>query len=137
MQLTWLGSAGSVNLTRQTFTVIVMLVCSFFVYSTALEIATYPYPIGEAPLILPILKFAGNLLFVVWAMYSLCRTRQTVRERFQIPEQYCKGCEDICCATFCSCCVTAQLMRHTGEYEQYPGVCCNQTGLPPGTPMVI
>ena len=114
-----------------------MLVAAFLVYSTALEIAALPYPVGEGPIVFPILKFMGNLLFTLWAVYSLCKTRQTLRERFQIPEKHCAGCEDLCCAAFCGCCAVSQMMRHTGEYENYPGTCCNATGHPPGTPLVV
>ena len=137
LQLTWLGLPGPLNKTRQTFTVVVMLVAAFLVYSTALEIAALPYPVGEGPIVFPILKFMGNLLFTLWAVYSLCKTRQTLRERFQIPEKHCAGCEDLCCAAFCGCCAVSQMMRHTGEYENYPGTCCNATGHPPGTPLVV
>jgi Cys-rich protein (TIGR01571 family) len=137
MQLTWLGTAGPLNRTRQTFFVVLLLVVAFFVYSTALEIASIPYEVGDAPTFIESLKLAGNLLFSLWAMYALCRTRETVRARYQIPEERCKGCEDLCCSVFCGCCAVAQMMRHTGEYENYPAVCCSATGHPPGTPLVV
>jgi Cys-rich protein (TIGR01571 family) len=137
MQLTWLGQPGAITRTRQTFLVVAILVFSFFVYCTALEIAAMPYEMGQEPTFIPALKFAGNLLFTVWAVYALCRTRQNVRARFQIPEENCKGCEDCCCAFWCGCCVAAQMLRHTGEYETYPGTCLSATGHPPGTPLVV
>jgi len=137
MQLTWLGEYGTTASIQNTFKVICILVSSFYVYSTALELAALPYAIGEAPGMIPALKFFGNFLFSVWALYSLCRTRENVRARYQIPEQRCVGCEDLCCSLWCAPCTTAQLMRHTGEYENYPGVCCSKTGHPPGTPLVV
>lgn len=137
LQLTWLGSPGPLNRTRQTFFVVLLLVASFFVYSSALEIASIPYPIGEAPQFLAGLKFAGNFLFSIWALVALCKTRETLRARYQIPEEHCIGCEDVCCAAFCSCCAVSQMLRHTGEYENYPGVCCSATGHPPGTPLMV
>lgn len=137
MQLTWLGGPGPLNRTQQTFTVVLLLVISFFVYSTALEIAAIPYSVNQGPFYIAALRFSGNLLFSAWALYALYRTRQTVRQRYQIPEQRCAGCEDICCSLWCGCCVVAQMMRHTGEYENYAGVCCSMTGHTPGTPLVI
>jgi hypothetical protein len=117
--------------------VVAILVVSYLVYSSAMALATIPYGIGEAPAFIPILKFFGQFLFIGWSLYSLCRTRENVRVRYQIPEERCHGCEDICCSLWCSPCVAAQLMRHTGEYENYPGVCCSETGHPPGTPLVV
>lgn len=137
MQLTWLGEPGTLYSTRKSFTVIVALVCSYMIYSTALELASMPYAVGQGPAILPLLKFFGMFMFSVWSLYALCRTRENVRARYQIPEEYCKGCEDICCSIFCSCCAAAQLLRHTGEYEMHPGTCCTKTGHPPGTPLVV
>jgi Cys-rich protein (TIGR01571 family) len=144
MQLTWLGGIGSANMTRQTFMVVLMLTVAFFVYCLALEIAAFPYtststvesPV-DPPLYISVLRMAGDLLFSLWAFIALCRTRRAVRERYQIPEQHCKGCEDACCSLWCGCCVAAQMMRHTGEYETYTGVCCSATGHPPGAPLVV
>lgn len=137
MQLTWLGGVGPANKTRQTFMVVLLLVIAFFVYSVALEIAAFPYSSLDEPIYIPILRIGGDLLFSLWAFIALCRTRKTVRQRYQIPEHQCKGCEDACCSLWCGCCVAAQMMRHTGEYETYAGVCCSTTGHPPGTPLVV
>lgn len=137
MQLTWLGEPGTFYSTSRAYGAIVLLVVSFFIYSTALELAAMPYSIGNEPPYIAGLRFGGNFLFTVWCIYALCRTRQNVRARYQIPEERCKGCEDLCCSVWCACCTTAQMMRHTGEYENYPGVCCSKTGHPPGTPLVV
>jgi len=137
MQLNWLGHVGTFYSTQRAFLAIVLLVSSYFIYCTALELAALPYDYDTTPMVLSILRFVGNLIFTFWSIYALCRTRQNVRARYQIPEQHCAGCEDCCCATFCACCTTAQLLRHTGEYENYPGVCCSKTGHPPGTPLVV
>ena len=139
MQLNWLGHVGTTYYNVQrAFLAIVLLVCSFFLYCAALEIAAIPYDVYGTPPALTILRFAGNLMFVAWSVYALCQTRKRVRERYQIPEgQHCGSCEDCCCAFWCSFCTTAQILRHTGEYESYPGVCCSTTGHPPGTPLVV
>ena len=137
MQLTWLGEPGSLYRTSKAFSVIVVLVVSYMFYSFALELAAMPYAQGEIPTLIPGLKFLGIILFSVYSLYSLCRTRENVRARYQIPETYCVGCEDLCCSMFCSCCATAQMLRHTGEYETHPGTCFTKTGHPAGTPLVV
>lgn len=137
MQLTWLGEPGTLFATSRSFVVIVVLMFAYIIYSTCLELAAAPYEIGQVPSVISTLRFVGNIFFTAWAVYSLCRTRQNVRARYQIPEERCHGCEDLCCSFWCSCCVTAQMLRHTGEYETYPGVCCSKTGHPPGTPLVV
>jgi Cys-rich protein (TIGR01571 family) len=137
MQLTWLGQPGPSGNTRPAFTVIVMLVAAFFVYSIALDLAALPYNINTTPSYMAILRLSGNFLFTFWSIYALCRTRQSVRARYQIPEQTCQGCEDVCCAVWCGCCATSQMLRHTGEYETYPGVYFSPTGHPPGVPLVV
>lgn len=138
MELTWLGEVGPRVATEKTFQVVLLLVACYYVFSTSLSIAAGPYDRAEEmPQIIPVLKILGSLLYSVWAVYSLCKTRENVRARYQIPERHCQGCEDVCLAAWCGCCVTAQLLRHTGEYENYPGTCCTETGLPPGTPSVV
>lgn len=137
MQLTWLGEPGSLIQTSKAFKVVVVLVTCYTIYSIALDLAAWPYSPGSEPKAIPILKNIGGVLFSAWSIYSLCRTRQSVRARYQIEQQYCLGCEDLCCAVWCSCCSTAQMMRHTGEYETYPGVYISKTGHPPGTPLVV
>lgn len=138
LQLSWLGEPGLVSNTKNTFTVVLVLAISYYVYSIALQIVENAYS-NEAmiPSYLIVLKFVGNFLFALWVVYSLCRTRETMRARYQIPEQRCHGCEDLCCSLWCSCCVTAQMLRHTGEYENYPGTCFSTTGHPSGTPLTV
>jgi len=137
MQLTWLGEPGTLYNTNKSFTVIVVLVACYMIYSSALELAAFPFPEGEEPTILATLRLVGVFLFSLWSIYALCRTRQNVRARYQIPEECCAGCEDLCCSFWCACCTTAQMLRHTGQYETYPGTFFTKTGHPPGTPLVV
>ena len=137
MQLTWLGEPGPIISTKNTFKVVVVLVVAYIVYSTALEIASEISDVPNVPVFIPVLRIVGSVLFSIWALWSLCMTRKNARARFSIEEQRCQGCEDVCCAFFCTCCTVAQLARHTGEYETYRGVCCSQTGHPVGTPLVV
>jgi Cys-rich protein (TIGR01571 family) len=137
MQLTWLGEPGPLVRTKNAFKVVLVIVISYFVYTLALEFASAPYTIDTVPGYIPALKLAGSILFSVWAVFSLCRTRESIRARYSIEETTCAGCEDLCCAFWCSCCTVAQVARHTGEYETYPATCCTQTGHPAGTPIGV
>jgi hypothetical protein len=80
---------------------------------------------------------ALKFLFVVYMLVMLARTRAYVRDRYRIPEQSCKGCEDGCCAFWCACCTTLQIARHTADYNTYTAACCSETGLPPSAPEVV
>mmetsp|Transcript_33475 Transcript_33475/g.47533 ORF Transcript_33475/g.47533 Transcript_33475/m.47533 type:complete len:147 (+) Transcript_33475:239-679(+) len=139
LSLTWLGEPGPTVATRNTFKVVVTLLVSYIIYSTALEIAEIPYNLQTIPIYIPILKGIGSVLFSIWALWSLCKTRMSTRALYSIPQQYPRlgGCEDCCCAFFCTCCTVAQIARHTGEYETYPANCCTETGHPKGTPMIV
>lgn len=131
--LTWLGEPGKLFTTQKAFLVVVALVVCYFIFSGALILASTPY--DEPPQSITIIRFCGIVLFSFWSIYSLCKTRENIRKRYSINEVYCKGCEDLCCSMFCSCCATAQLLRHTGEYETYSGSCCTRSGHPAGTPL--
>mmetsp|Transcript_8588 Transcript_8588/g.14289 ORF Transcript_8588/g.14289 Transcript_8588/m.14289 type:complete len:257 (-) Transcript_8588:123-893(-) len=137
LQLTWLGEPGPLISTKNTFLICLVLVFMYILYSTMLEIYSLPYDVNTVPTFIPVLRSVGSVLFSVWALYSLCKTRMNTRARYSIPETRCPGCEDCLCAFFCTCCTVAQLARHTGDYNRYGGVCCTQTGHPVGTPLVV
>ena len=135
LHLTWLGDVGHDSSTKNTFMVVLALLCAYTVYSLALEIIEgdnmYETPAWVAPM-----KFVGGVLFTIWSVWALMKTRENVRAKYSIPEEKCGGCEDLCCAAWCSCCVVAQIARHTGEYETYRGSCCSKTGLS-GAPEIV
>lgn len=137
MLLTWLGEPGPIVSTKNSFKVVVTLVACYFIYALALEFATVPYTIEDTPAWLPALKTVGSIIFSVWALYALCRTRENIRARYSIPEERCNGCEDLCCSLWCTCCTVAQVARHTGDYEDYPASCCTPTGLSAGAPFGV
>lgn len=137
MQLTWLGEAGPRVSTQNTFIVVLTLLVSYITYATSLEIASLEYSTYDTPRGLSFMKAAGGFLFFVWGLYSLCRTRQHVREQYSIPEERCVGCEDVCCSMFCTCCTLAQMSRHTGEYETYNASCITKTGLQADAPLTV
>mmetsp|Transcript_7633 Transcript_7633/g.9989 ORF Transcript_7633/g.9989 Transcript_7633/m.9989 type:complete len:263 (+) Transcript_7633:116-904(+) len=138
MTLSWLGEPGTWTQAQRAFKVICVLVGCYLIYSTSLNVAALAFDEdSETPLWIVWGKFLGTFVFTVYNIYSLCRARETLRARYQIPEEHCTGCEDLCCAVWCSCCVSAQMLRHTGEYEVYPGVCCSASGHPDGTPKCV
>lgn len=137
MNLTWLGTPGQRVSTKDTFKVVVLLFIAYTIYANALEVASIGYTQETLPPLITVLKTIGSLLFGIWSVYSLCKTRQSVRRQYSIPEEQCNGCEDLCCSFWCTCCILSQMARHTGEYETYPGVCCTKTGHPVGTPMTV
>jgi len=87
------------------------------------------YPVGAPPIVdeegnfqmitifLATLQPFISILLLIWCILALTKTRAHVRANDNIPEEQCHGCEDLCCALFCSCCTVAQLDRHTEEMD--------------------
>lgn len=73
----------------------------------------------------------------VFVLIVVFRTRLYVRHRYGIPEASCNGCEDCCCAFWCTPCTVCQMLRHTADYNTYPGGCCTEDGLAAGAPEVV
>ena len=90
---------------------------------------------GAASIIF-ILNLLVGAIFIFF-LVLLCKTRRHIRERYQIPEQQCHGCEDCCCTYWCSCCTVAQMARHTGDYKEHGARLCSETGLGPGAPSIV
>lgn len=73
---------------------------------------------------------ALNVLFLFYLLKLVKNTRAVIRDKYQIPENTCIGCEDCMCATFCMSCTICQMGRHTADFDTYSGTCCSSTGLP-------
>jgi Cys-rich protein (TIGR01571 family) len=91
MSPTWLGEHGQRVATQNTFKVVVLLWVSYLLFSTSLK----DYTPGKAPLFIITIKVVGSTFSFLWALYSLCQTRQNVRAQYSIPEERCVGCEDL------------------------------------------
>lgn len=151
MRLNWHGEPGSVAEVAKTFRNVIILFVSYLILSNLcynLYLAETPnyadYPsIYENPDVTTMgqvyyhLQKAIEMAYAIYLLIATCRTRQVVRNHYDIPEENCKGCEDCCCAFWCSCCTVTQMMRHTADYEQYPAACCTETGLPSHAPQTI
>ena len=70
--------------------------------------------------------------FLTWCyLANLTRNvRESIRSKYQIPDERCVGCEDCMCASFCMPCTICDTGRHTADFETYRGTCCSATGLP-------
>jgi Cys-rich protein (TIGR01571 family) len=73
---------------------------------------------------------AFNLLSWCYMTNLTRATRAAIRNKYQIPEERCVGCEDCMCATFCMPCTICHMGRHVADFETYRGTCCSSTGLP-------
>ena len=71
-----------------------------------------------------------NIAYAFFVVYLASATRGSLREKYYIRESRFHDLEDCCCATFCLPFSLAQMARHTADYSEYEGVCCNDTGLP-------
>jgi hypothetical protein len=82
--------------------------------------------------ILLLLHTWGPLLFWIYLIVAIARTRYHIRSTYAIPTKCCGDtcCEDAACAIFCGHWTTMQMARHTANYERHPATCCTENGLP-------
>ena len=76
----------------------------------------------------PVYNFV-SLIYGIFFLVIMTIVRKIVREKYQIPEQRCIGCEDFCCAFWCSCCTVSQLARQTADYDVNDGAFFTNDGL--------
>lgn len=138
-RLDWLGFHSTKEIAMGTFRIVLVLSISSIIFSNAMDLYEDNFWNNgqEPPAFVLTLKYCGEFLFALWAIFALYKTRRSIRQRYDIPEERCHGCEDLACSILCSCCTIAQLARHTGEYETYQGKFCSETGLPPEAPMAV
>lgn len=137
LRLTWLGEPGPDAATQNTFKVVLTLVICYIFFTIFLEMAEGSSNYYDAPAWISTVRFLGGVMFTIYSVYALMKTRESVRAKYSIPEERCAGFEDLCCSVWCSCCVASQMARHTGEYETYKGTFCSDTGLAAGTPSIV
>mmetsp|Transcript_30318 Transcript_30318/g.64361 ORF Transcript_30318/g.64361 Transcript_30318/m.64361 type:complete len:312 (-) Transcript_30318:100-1035(-) len=162
LKLTWCGNeGGSIAQTAGTFRTLLWVTISVYilrflfslsigfnaVYTTvqwAVQATGDPDGYGQsAPKqdasgsALYSMRMMFDLSFMVFLYYLVAKTRGRIRSRYSIPETSCRGCEDCCCAVWCTCCTVAQMGRHTADYETYAAHCCSETGQPSHVPSVL
>jgi Cys-rich protein (TIGR01571 family) len=70
-----------------------------------------------------------NISFTAYTIIAMMRARKHIRHKYRIPETYCHGCEDFCCAFWCGCCTVSQMARHTADYSTQTAEWCSKDGL--------
>ena len=127
----------------------VAAIYGFYVMITVgLEIVDPTPPAGQEdeydyPESIRALKTLLDILFSIYSIYALMKTREAVRNKYNIGSSTMVGTkcgtnfEDFVCAACCSCCTVAQLSRQVNVYEEYNAVCCSETGVPDNVPTLI
>jgi len=132
LKLNWKGNSVPDGEWKDTFKTMVYITVGYFFFNMILSPAD---PETEDPSFLYSLL---GLCFTIFMIYLLTVVRKYVREKDQIPEKICNGCEDIVCAAFCGCCTVSQLARQTANYDTEEGQFFTPDGLPtPPTPVII
>ncbi len=137
LNLTWLAEQAPAAQAASTFRTAFWITIVYLVVRIPLAYST-PWITDED--ILAIVSGLDQLIGLLWFVFVLVlitKTRQHIRAKYSIPEKECKGCEDCCCGFWCGCCTIAQMARHTADYENYAARCCSETGLGPNAPTLV
>jgi len=137
LRLNWLGVSANPG-DRSPFKILlgisildsILLILTFYIDDNGL-----PTTLSEYSAITMVCRVISIAVAVFW-IYVASKTRRYIRERSGIPEKSCQGCEDCCCAYWCSCCMVLQMAGHTADYETYAAKCCSETGLPVNAPQL-
>lgn len=126
--LTWSGKQGTSKQSRLVFLFILLIILMHSYYNTdSVFDEINDFNIQSA---LSVSSTIAALLLSLISIYFIYITRYFIRQRYNIPESNCIGCEDLVCACCCQCCVASQMARHTTDYEIYRAVWISDTGLP-------
>ncbi|KAL7548881.1 hypothetical protein ACHAWF_012144 [Thalassiosira exigua] len=142
LKLTWFGNPAAAEQTSATFHILLRITVAYFFVTELLKWLPVEYfdeygQLTTAGLAVMYTRDILNLLFTFFTVVVVYKTRKHIREKYSIPEAQCAGCEDCCCAAFCTCCAVAQMARHTADYDTYPALCCSETGLGPHAPAIV
>jgi Cys-rich protein (TIGR01571 family) len=150
MSLDWTGSpVARVAGWWSAFKVLLISFIVYIVVSQFLSMLVMPYQTNsdgqqvsysDLPTWVLVVCAFQHSLAIAYAIFLLVvstRTRAYIRQKYEIPEQHCSGCEDCCCSFWCGCCVASQMARHTADYRTYNAACCTDTGLPETAPHVV
>jgi Cys-rich protein (TIGR01571 family) len=96
-------------------------------YDTMYDAMPPPIP-GWVTLLIGFRSLVGLGIFL-YGLILRIRTRAYIRNKYAIPEMYCSGCDDCCLSFCCGWCTTAQMLRHTADYDAYNADCCSERGL--------
>ena len=147
MQLDWLGNflhgrnniGGGIN---HTFKVVAAIYGFYIILTFSLETIAPTPPAGQEEEYgyspgMHALKTIIDVLFSFYSIFALMKTREAVRNKFNIPaNEKCYGLEDFLCSAFCSCCTAAQLSRQVNDFDNYPAD-FTESGVPDHVPTLI
>jgi Cys-rich protein (TIGR01571 family) len=139
LKLNWLGLEGTEEERKNTYRNAVIVVLMYFFLS---NIFSVPSPTVEVDAngnfivtspppshILVAINNVVNISFTAYTIIAMMRARKHIRHKYRIPETYCHGCEDFCCAFWCGCCTVSQMARHTADYSTQTAEWCSKDGL--------
>lgn len=146
MSLNWIADAA--NNKSRTFATVCKIVIAYYVVDQLIKTLiiqmyrsdTQPSYSGnqyEGAKIAGSIREALELAFWAYILVITCKTRKSVREKYEIPEKNCDGCEDVCCSFWCGPCTVAQMARHTTDYRSNDASCCVETGYRRPNPNII
>jgi Cys-rich protein (TIGR01571 family) len=139
LNLTWSGSERGAGETRScgTFGILVAISVVYFIIMNSIGWLQWLFVDSTGHItnetgyyVIDMAYLVFQLCFLIFLVVLVCKTRKHIRGKYNIREQSCQGCEDCCCAFWCSCCTLAQMARHTADYDTYAARCCSETGLP-------
>ncbi|KAL7546493.1 hypothetical protein ACHAWF_009830 [Thalassiosira exigua] len=143
LKLNWLGYEDA-DPGTSTFQMLLGITIGYFILRSLINVPVYTlFAIDAAAAkggtsvfheALIVVQWLLDLSFTIFTIFLVYNTRRYIRDKYRIPERNCKGCEDCCCAYWCTCCTVAQMARHTADYETYAAKCCSSTGLSPNAP---
>lgn len=142
LKLSWYGRPGTVGQQAVAFKIIFIAVVVYFAIYLSMYFALV-LMVPANPQITPpsdtfyAIAFIWKIFhYVYWIVTTIVLTnlRRFVRQKYAIPAY---EAEDCCCSCWCPCLVSAQMLRHTTDYDVYPAYCCTETGLPPHAPAIV
>lgn len=136
MKLSWLGNPADLEEWKKTYRKVWMVIVSFcvlkFIFAVPVEVDNDTGKVvpqdDKDPRI--VVNNVIGFFYAVYTLYVMSKARKYIRDRYNIPEQRCHGCEDVVCSFCCGCCTIAQMANHTADYDVIRATCCTTTGLP-------
>ncbi|KAL7476487.1 hypothetical protein ACHAW6_002345 [Cyclotella cf. meneghiniana] len=128
LKLTWLVNEGGLPAeTVSTFCIMFWMGIVVWILTYSLPHAPYLFmdENGEISGDYLMAQYIVNIVLLAFAVFRIgmvCKMCELIRNKYQIPSKCCGGCEDCCCAFWCSCCTVAQMARHTSDYATYQGM---------------
>lgn len=136
LRLDWAGDPAPADSWSKTFRIMLYVTVGYMVVGTILAPADLDEVEDGAAADHPTYDLVTSL-YGAFILFVTFKVRKYVRERDQIPEERCGGCEDFCCSFWCGCCVVSQMARHTADYDREPAQFCSKTGVPTEVPVMV